>query len=96
MNKTITLQTYLALFAFYGLANVIYTELSGRGLYSMFKPVQHSNADGALITTATSSNSPVIVISVRITPRRRRCFKYFTVTDGTWIETRIHGSEEIS
>lgn len=96
MNKTITLQICLALCVCYGLANVIYTELSGRGLYSMLKPVQHSNADAALVTTATSSNSSVIVISVRITPRQRRCFKYFTVTDETWIETRIHGGEEKS
>lgn len=89
MNRTAVLQIYLALFVFYGLGNVIYTELSGKGIYSMLKPARyHGKSNEAIIAIAVEPKWLIICLNIQKTPRQR-CFKYFTAIDGGWIESRI-------
>lgn len=96
MNKTIALQICLSLVAFYGLVNVILTELSGKGLCPWFY-TRHQDDNDKILNPAAGSDAPnVIHLDVKRIPRERRnCFKYFTAQDGTWVETCIP-SDDIS
>lgn len=74
--------------AFYGLENVIYTELSGRGLYSMLKPTRHRDKSiERSMTMAVNPKWQVIHLDAQIIPHQKQNrFKYFTEQDGIWIE----------
>lgn len=90
MDKTVVLQICLTLFVFYGLGNVVYTELSRKGLYSMLKPTRpHGKDNETNVPTAVKPKWPVIRLNIQKTPRQKKCFKYFTATDGGWIESCI-------
>lgn len=90
MDKTAVVQLCLVLVAIYGIANVIQTELSGKGLYSMLEPTNHHiKPDDAPVTGAVDSKWPVIRLNVQKIRKRQNCFKYFTAENGDWIERCI-------
>lgn len=91
MDKTIALQVCLSLVVIYGLANVAYTELSGRGLRSLIKTTRYHGENGKILNPAADSNTPkVVYLNVkRVLHPKRNCFKYFTAQNGTWVETCV-------
>ena len=91
MDKTIAVQICLSLVVIYGLANVIHTELSGKGLCSLLKPTRYHGENGRMPNPAAGSDEPkVIYLNVkRVLHPKRNCFKYFTAQDGTWVETCV-------
>lgn len=91
MDKTVALQICLSLVVLYGLANVVRTEMSGKGLWSTLKSTRHHGGVGKMPELTARSDAPtVIYLDMKRIPRQRRnCFKYFTAQDGTWIETCI-------
>mgnify|MGYP000104990559 CR=1 FL=1 len=90
MDKTIALQICLSLVAFYGLANVIQTELSGRGLCSLLDIKRRGDNDKILKPAACCNTPKTIYLDAKIIPHaKRNCFKYFTMQDGIWVETCV-------
>lgn len=100
MDKTLVVQLSLMAVALWGIWNVIRTERAGQGLLSMLRPVSCGFSATQMYHTAVNISAasimptkyPTITLPVIIGSKpRRREFKYYTLSNGNWLEKICEG-----